>query len=117
MRTLPPIELWDDPDNQLGEHPEYDMKNKDNQARLRAEAAELPGPDVANIWVWENPCKSFSDWNLENGGTRTFENPLGDGSRWQETEGNEFTNLLVDSCLQLHATGKAFLFENQASTG
>ena len=69
------------------------------------------------MWIWENPCTSFSDYSLLNGGTRTFDHPKGDGSREIERDGNAFAELMCEACIRLHDTGKVFIFENQAASG
>ena len=64
-----PIELYEHPGRQEGPRPHMDVRRADVQQRLLAAAAHPEGP---NVWVLEPPCTSFSDWQIHNGGTRTY---------------------------------------------
>ena len=59
-----PLELYEDPDRKLGPRPQHDLSQPAVQKALLEDANSLPGPDVANVWIWENPCTSFCDFNL-----------------------------------------------------
>jgi len=54
-----PVELYGDPRGQTDIRPEYDVKDPAVRDRLLQDAAELPGPNVANIWQRGTPCVSF----------------------------------------------------------
>ena len=41
------------------------------------EAGTLPGPWVPNMWYWAPLTPTYSRWQFSNGGTRTFQAPLG----------------------------------------
>ena len=68
----------------------------DVRARYEENIRSMPGPDVANIWYWSNRCRSYSRWNLFNGGTHTFAAPLGDGTGRDEIDGNDTNNQRTD---------------------
>ena len=108
------MEMHDDPNTQQGYKADRYIKRREVRQALRAQAAELPGPEVANVWFWQNPCKTFCDFCKLNGCTRTAQRPEGDGTIATEVETNENTQLLAEVYTILHRHGKAFLFENQA---
>ena len=81
--------------------------------RLLEEANIPPGPGVANVWMRENPCMFFSDHNTATG-TRTWEQPQGDGTNFEEVRGNLFAELARDCIEALRRLGKEWSFENQA---
>ena len=72
---------------------------------------------VPNIWQFGAPCTTFCDFQLLNGGTRTFGQPSGTGERPDEQQGNRFAEFAVDLCLRLHAAGREFCFESSAASG
>ena len=71
--ALEPIELYAQPHQQLGPRPEHDLADPLRQehflGRLRARESNAQ-------WI-ASPCTTFCDWCLQNGGTRTFQNPGG----------------------------------------
>ena len=68
-----PIELYEQPRQQLGPRPEHDLSDPPRQehylSQLRAHESNVQ-------WI-ASPCTTFCDWCLQNGGTRTFQNPAG----------------------------------------
>ena len=111
-----PVEKFADPVRMTGERPEHDVLRPEVRARLLAEAAAPPGPDTANFWQWGTPCTTLSDWNLQNGGTRTFACPEGTPTA-KEAVGNDLIDFTCETCEVLDANGKEFAVENTAPTG
>ena len=72
------------------------------QSQYLTRAAQ--GPE--NVFWLASPCTSFCDWQLQNGGSRTFSNPLGGGRgpiSEKETTGNrlaEFAAKLFETALE-----------------
>ena len=110
--TDPPVELYEDPLRSRGRQEHNDVLINEVRQRLLKEADAPPGPDVANLWVFENPCTSFCDHQTA-GGTRTWDHPEGTGERDIEVEGNIFAEFACACGLALHKRGKGFLLENQ----
>ena len=71
--ALEPIEFYKDPHRKQGPRPEHDLSNPQVQARYLQEVEE----DHTNVESLACPCTTFCDWNLQNHGTRTFQNPMG----------------------------------------
>ena len=71
--ALEPIELYAQPHQQFGPRPDHDLADPLRQehflGRLRAKESNVQ-------WI-ASPCTTFCDWCLQNGGTRTFQNPEG----------------------------------------
>ena len=72
--ALEPVELYQDPHLRQGKRAHHDLP--EIQRRHRDPLCEPDGPNVG--WI-ACPCTSYSDWQLQNGGSRTFENPEGTG--------------------------------------
>ena len=68
-----------------------DCRLPDVRRQLEADISALPGTEVANVWYWANPCTTFCAWNLWNGGSRSFTEPLGQGNNQAELDANEMT--------------------------
>ena len=68
------------------------------------------------IWHFGMPCNSFSILQGLNGGTRSKENPSGDGSLAREVKGNELLKRTVYLCQLLHKHGSFFTIENPQSS-
>jgi len=117
MQTRPPVEMYTNPDKREGYQEQFDCRRTCVQRQFDVDMASLPGPEVANVWYWSNSCRTYCPWQLRNGGTRTFAQPQGDGTRADETEANELTAWLASSITCLDEHGKAFLFENQSPDG
>ena len=118
-RTLEPIEVFEDPMLQKGYRPDHDIKDPKVRSRLLAQARELPGPDSPNLYHFGTVCTSFCDFNLLNGGTRTFERPEGDPNRLTQSEedGNLSCEFTRDLCLEAYLHDKEFVIENTMPTG
>ena len=88
--TLPPVEVYSDPLHQKGYQAIYDLaKTSVQHTYLQAAASG----QVSVGWI-ASPCTSYCDWQLQNGGTRTFEAPLGDGTgplTFTELSGNQLS--------------------------
>ena len=91
-----------------------DVRRIEMQQRLLAAAAHPDGP---NVWVSEPPCTSFSDWQIHNGGTRTYSKPCGDRPRRGEVEGNAIAEFMATLAAAVLDSGKFFLCENPARSG
>ena len=74
--ALEPVELYQDPHHRQGRRPEHDLADPGVQQRHLAALREPEGPNVG--WI-AAPCTSYCDWQLQNGGSRTFDNPEGTG--------------------------------------
>ena len=71
--ALEPVELYEDPHRRQGPRPDHDLANPTVQQRFYQEVEE----DKTNVEWLACPCTTFCDWNLQNNGTRTFQNPQG----------------------------------------
>jgi hypothetical protein len=63
--------------------------------------------DEANVWWIAAPCTSYCDWQLQNGGTRTFDQPSGTGAgphAQREQDGNTFAGELFLKALHGEAS-------------
>ena len=78
-----PVELFADPHHRRGRREHHDLsKPAVQQAYLDALEA-----DEFNVEWIACPCTTFCDWNLQNRGTRTFDNPMGQPNE-KEAMGN-----------------------------
>ena len=96
--ALEPIELFKEPHLQRGRRELHDLANPKNQQRF-LQALE---DGTSNIEWIACPCTSFCDWNLQNGGTRTFAEPAGTPTEKEEL-GNTLSGygaLLFEASLQ-----------------
>lgn len=118
-RVLEPIEIYEDPLRQKGYRAEHDLKDPKVRKRLTDQAKELPGPDAPNLYHLGTPCTSYCDFNLLNGGTRTYERPQGDPDQLTESEsdGNLFCDFTCELCLEAYNHDKEFVVENTMPTG
>ena len=73
--ALEPIEVYEDPLKQKGYRADHDITDPAVRSRLLDQARELPGPNVPNVYHLGTPCTSYCDFNLLNGGTRTYDQP------------------------------------------
>ena len=64
------------------------------------------------IWHFGLPCGSFSIMQNMNKGSRTADNPAGNGSVARELLGNELLSRTVYLCRLLHQAGNFFTIEN-----
>lgn len=117
--TLEPIEVYEDPLKQKGYRADHDITDPAVRSRLLDQARELPGPNVPNVYHFGTPCTSYCDFNLLNGGTRTYDQPQGDSERRTQSEiqGNLFCDFTCDLCLEAYNHDKEFVVENTMPTG
>ena len=117
--TLEPIEVFEDPMQRKGYRPDHDLKDPQVRKRLLAQARELPGPSSPNLYHLGTVCTSFCDFNLLNGGTRTYERPQGDPDRLtpSEQDGNLYCEFTCDLCHEAYLHDKEFVIENTMPTG
>ena len=73
LTALEPVELYQDPHQQLGPRQEHDLSVKENQSKYLQGIQQ----DETNVEWIAAPCTTFCDWALQNGGTRTFDKPEG----------------------------------------
>ena len=71
--ALEGVELYQDPHRQRGRRAAHDLSQPAVQEQYMA---RLHADEFNVEWI-ACPCTSFCDWGLQNGGTRTFQNPLG----------------------------------------
>ena len=109
--------MWEDPLRQTGFRPEHDLTDAAVRNRLLDLASAPLEPQAPNVWQFGAPCTTFCDFQLWNGGTRTFDQPGGTGERPDEQQGNAFAQLAADLCLRLHSAGREFCFESSAASG
>lgn len=112
-----PIEYFEDPLKQKGYKPEHDTRDPKVRARLLGLAGAPPGPDVPNAWQLGVVCTSFCDHQITNGGTRSWDNPEGDGSRPSEVQGNEDAEFAAKLCTTLDENGRVWGIESSAPSG
>eukprot|EP00438_Fugacium_kawagutii_P016231 Skav211918 [mRNA] locus=scaffold1200:96943:99030:- [translate_table: standard] len=103
INVLPPVEIMKHgkPD------PQNDILNNQTFRHL-CEAASKPN----QLWHFGFPCGSFSLMQNMNKGSRTADNPLGDGSVRREVVGNEILHRTLHLCKLLHDHGSFFTLEN-----
>ena len=100
-KALEPVEVYQDPHVKSGYRAEHDLLLPAVQQAHLARARH--GPENVG-WV-ASPCTSYCDWNIENGGSRTFQHPEGgdgrpltareeEGNRLSEFGANYFTAML-----------------------
>ena len=93
-----PVELYEDPHHRRGLRPEHDL----SKPSVQQECLKELEADVANVEWMACPCTTFCDWNLQNNGTRTFQNPSGRPNEKEEM-GNclaEFEAKLFEKALE-----------------
>lgn len=64
------------------------------------------------LWHFGFPCGSFSLMQNMNKGTRTSDEPLGNGTLHREIVGNEVMHRTIHLCRLLHEHGSKFTLEN-----
>ena len=85
--ALTPVELYEDPHRQRGPRPEHDLSKKEVQDKYKQEVRD----HESNVHWVACPCTTFCDWQLRNGGTRTFDQPAGQPTL-KEENGNNLSN-------------------------
>ena len=118
LKADEPIELYADPDARTGRRPDHDLLQTEVQEALLRRARDPEGP---NVWILEPPCTSFCDFQKINGGTRSFEEPLGgEGGRrltGGEELGNQIAAYMATLFIAILDAGKFVMLENQARSG
>ena len=67
-QALEPVEVYEDPHTREGYKPSHDLLKPEVRAFHLQRARE--GPE--NVAWLASPCTTFCDWQLQNGGTRSF---------------------------------------------
>lgn len=75
-QALEPVELYEDPHLRRGRRAHHDLSDPAVQQQHLEAVTDPEGPNVG--WV-ACPCTSYCDWQLQNGGSRTFGQPEGTG--------------------------------------
>eukprot|EP00913_Durusdinium_trenchii_P011460 g10760.t2 len=113
-----PVELFGDPLQKRDPREHLNLKNEDVANHYLQATMEMPGPGAANIWEFGTPCTSYCDFNILNGGTRSFQSPEGGPNPTaSEKEGNYFCELTCKMCEQLFAHDKEFILESSMPSG
>eukprot|EP00435_Cladocopium_sp_Y103_P058511 s1062_g20.t1 len=73
--ALKPVEVFSKPHTKEGYRPDHDLLIPAVQTKVLQQCDD----GVANVWWIAAPCTSYCDWQLQNGGTRTFDRPEGTG--------------------------------------
>lgn len=113
----PPIELYKDPVHRKHPQAEHDLTKKEVQARV---LAQMEGAEGANVYWIASPCTSYCDWQLKNGGSRSFTNPEGTGEgplAEAESTGNILSNFSAEAFLHALQTGNFPVAESSAPSG
>ena len=86
-RALTEIELYEDPHRKKGPRPDQDLTDPGVQQRC----LDHLNAGAHNVEWIACPCTTFCDWNLQNGGARTFAKPTGQPTD-KEGVGNTLSN-------------------------
>lgn len=111
-----PVEVFEEPHEKKGYREHHDVTRKEVRERLLHEVRE---GDLGVAWL-ASPCTSYCDWQLQNGGSRTFDNPEGTGNgplAATEATGNELSNFAADYFETLLDAGGFPLVESSAPSG
>ena len=92
-RADEPVEVWRDPHNKSGYRKEHDLTLPAVKDKHRSDLEQ----GVFNVPWYSMPCTSFCDWNIDNGGTRTWERPEGRAPvKESEALGNDLARLAAE---------------------
>lgn len=94
-QALEPVEVYSNPHTRDGYCPDHDLLRPEVRALHLSRAKQ--GPENVG-WV-AAPCTSYCDWNIENGGSRTFSQPEGGVGRAlteREQQGNILSEFAAD---------------------
>lgn len=114
--ALTPVELCSDPHNRMGKQPQHDLSDPLVRGLHLQRAAS--GPE--NVFWIASPCTTFCDWQLQNGGTRTFAQPQGGGRGpilEKEVEGNTFADFAAEVFVNALDNGAFPLAESSGPSG
>jgi hypothetical protein len=84
--ALEEVELFEDPHRQQGRRQDHDLADPAVQQRYLTAIDQ----DQFNVEWIACPCTTYCDWNLQNGGTRTFAQPMG-APTTKEANGNNLS--------------------------
>eukprot|EP00438_Fugacium_kawagutii_P022124 Skav232871 [mRNA] locus=scaffold1881:25961:36237:+ [translate_table: standard] len=120
--TLPPVELFQDPLNKKLPREDHDLTRPEVQKRVLDGMQHANG---ANVYWIASPCTSYCDWQLQNGGSRTFANPAGTGPgpvgsgplASTEQTGNILSEFSAQAFLTALDTGNFPVAESSAPSG
>eukprot|EP00435_Cladocopium_sp_Y103_P002944 s2186_g1.t1 len=114
--ALEPIEVYDRPHTQDGYRGQHDLLRPE----VRQGVLKTCEDGDANVWWIAAPCTSYCDWQLQNGGTRTFDAPLGTGLgplAQREADGNVLSQFAADLFEKALDRGQFPVCESSASSG
>ena len=80
--ALEPVEVYEEPHTREGYRKEHDLLKKEVRELHLRRARD--GPE--NVAWLASPCTTFCDWQVQNGGTRSFSEPEGSAQRSQKEE-------------------------------
>ena len=115
-KALTPVEVFEDPHARKGYRAQDDLLLLDNQQRVLADVKQ----GRANVWWIAAPCTTYCDWQLQNGGTRTFAKPegTGEGSYGQrEQDGNALSTFAAEVFVTALESGSFPVCESSAASG
>ena len=111
-----PVEVFEQPHTQQGYKASHDLLQLENRERLLNDARKR----AANVWWIAAPCTSYCDWQLENGGTRTFAQPEGTGAgphKEKEAKGNLLSTFAAELFEAALDNGSFPICESSAMSG
>ena len=114
--ALTPVEVFAEPHKKQGYKPDHDLLKPEVQQRVLEQARH----GQANVWWIAAPCTSYCDWQIENGGTRTFEQPEGTGQgpfAAREDDGNKLSTFAATVFEEVLDTGGFPICESSAASG
>ena len=112
----PPVEVFADPHNRVGYQPQHNIT--DPLVRGLHLRRAVSGPE--NVFWIASPCTTFCDWQLQNGGARTFAQPQGGGRGpilEKEVEGNVFADFAAELFVKALDNGAFPLAESSGPSG
>lgn len=114
--ALEPVEVYAEPHQRKGYQRSHDLLKKDVRERVFSTCKN----GEANVWWIAAPCTSFCDWQLENGGSRTFACPEGTGEGplgQREQEGNVLSTFSAELFEEALDHNQFPICESTASSG
>lgn len=114
--ALEPIEVYAEPHLKKGYKRSHDLLQKEVRERVLTSCKK----GEANVWWIAAPCTSFCDWQLENGGSRTFACPEGTGEGplgQREQEGNVLSTFSAELFEEALDHNQFPICESTASSG
>ena len=116
-QACPPVELYEEPHIRKGPREAHDLTKTQVQSRVLKKVKDVDGPNVG--WI-ASPCTSYCDWQLQNGGTRTFDNPYGTGKgplAQSEDTGNRLSVFSAQYFTEMLNAGGFPVAESSAPSG